>query len=68
MTLADWGVVTLDMAIEEPTHPKLQLIKECELWADVCLTLQKNKEERPSDRIWILNHDGNFRVLREVAA
>lgn len=67
MTLADWGVVTLDLAIPEPDNPKLQLIKECEYWVDVVLTLQKNKEERPSDRIWILNREGNFRVLREVA-
>lgn len=67
-TLADYGVVSLDLVIEEeyPRDIRCELIKETEEWEEVVEIVQQNYKTHQSDKIWIRCPYGRFRVLREV--
>ncbi len=65
MTLADFGVVEMDLS-QPLDYPVCLVIKDCQNADEMEEILKQNKKTHPDDRIWICAGPGNtIRVGRE---
>jgi hypothetical protein len=66
-TLADYGVLGIDIApLPDDERINGEKLYESAFWEDLQQYLDQNQKTHPNDRLWILNLNEKFTIVREV--